>query len=362
MTHYKYILLSLIYFWLFSESSGAQDYREEKKISKAFKISASGTLELSNKYGSIYISTWDKDSVKIDLDFVIAEKNENRFNKTKSSVSFDFSGNELYRSVKTQYSNGYSGIFKDIKEATNLLASSEEQTHVDYYISIPDYINLKIENKYGNIILPSLQGDVNISLANGNFQCRELHGNAQLELSFGNAIIKQIEQGHISLNFMETRISEAHNITLESKSSDVSIDNVNLIKLDARRGELEIKKLNYIFGEANFCEMSFSDVETEVSLNLKYGIIKRMQCGVDFKNIKISAQNADVNISLPEDVAFSIQSNYLKANINSLKDIKWQEPNFIDDKGTQSKKGHYKSESSKKNIVIDITNADLLID
>ncbi|MCW3804966.1 hypothetical protein [Plebeiibacterium marinum] len=328
-------------------------------MTRTFKIAASGTLEITNKYGSVFIDTWDKDSVKINLEFIISEKNENRFKKTKSSVSFDFSGNSFYRSAKTLYGNNYSSLFKDLKEATNLLSSNEEQTHVNYYVTIPDYINLKIDNKYGNIILPSLNGDINIKLANGDLQARELNGNSNLQLSFGSTIIKKVEQGNLSLNFMETSIENTSNITLESKSSDVAINKCNLLKLDARRGKIIIEECNYIFGDSEFCELYFNKLKKEIGLNIKYGVLKNILCSDSYEKVSIKSTSADINIKIPDSKAFNITTYDSKATLNFAKDIKWKDPVIDDTKEMQKRTGDYKTGSTRSNIIIEISNAEL---
>ncbi len=359
---YVHFIYTLIALYCFTANIDAQSYREQKKINKTFKIAPSGTLEISNKYGSVYVSTWDNDSVKVDLEFTIAEKNENRFKKIKNSVNFDFSGNNLYRSVTTQYGSSYSSLFKDFKEATNLFSSNEDQTHVDYYITIPDYINLKIENKYGNVILPNLQGDVNIQLSNGDFQARELKGNNRLNLSFGSARINHLEQANLTLNFMETRINTGNKITIDSKSSDIQIEETNLLKLTSKRGDIEVEKVNYLFSESMFCELYVNKVIQEANMDLKYGILKNIEFEPGFQSLKLNSENADIWLKLPEKDAFLIETSYLKANINSTRKLNWSPAKAIDDKGTLKKSGYYLNKDSSRPVNISISNANLSIE
>ncbi|TLX76484.1 hypothetical protein E9993_06235 [Labilibacter sediminis] len=359
-----YIHNILLFTVLFSISNllNAQNIKEQIKLSETFKIAPSGTLDISNKYGSIYIDVWDNDSVKVDIDFTISEKNENRFQKIKNSVNFDFSGNNLYRSVKTQYGSNYSSLIKDFKEATNLFTSNEDQTHVDYHITIPNYINLKIQNKYGNVILPDLIGDVNVKLANGDLQARKLKGNNTLNLSFGMLNIKEVDQGNLTLNFMETQISKAEKLTIESKSSDIYIGKSGLLKLNAKRGKINGSEIDYVIAETEFCELMLNKVNTEANIMLKYGILKELNCDFNYESIKIKSQNADVFLKLPDEHDFSIKTSYLKASLNCNKPITWNPANVIDDKGTIEKTGHYLSNDKKTNVTISISNADLNIE
>ncbi len=360
MRHITHTIL-LIIMLLLPKHIFTQNYSEEIKQTKVFKVLPSGTLEVINKYGSIFVDTWDTDSVKIDVKFLISEKNENRFNKTRNNVTFDFSGNSMYRSVKTEYGSSYSSLFKDLKEATNLLSSDNDQTHVDYYITIPDYINLKIDNKYGDIILPSLNGDLTVNLSNGNLQAKHLNGNNHLDLSFGNTYIKTIAQGDLALNFMDTRIDQTNNISLNSKSSDIQIEKGNLIRLIGRRGQIIIKDINYLFGDTEFCELFIGKVSTEASLSLKYGILRELRGDINVKSFKINSTNADVFIYIPEQRPFNITYSYLKSELNTNRKLEWNPPVTIDDKGTQKKKGFFLKNDSQPDIILDITNAEITI-
>ncbi len=359
---YLNIILTLALLFAMAESGYAQNYREQTNISKTFKIAPSGTLEISNKYGSVYVDTWEKDSIRINLEFIISEKNENKFKKIKNSVNFDFSGNNLYRSVKTQYGSGYSSLFKDLREATNLFSSNDDQTHVDYYITIPNYINLKIVNKYGNIILPSLLGDVNITLANGDFQARDLKGNNRIDQSFGSARINNIDQGHLNLNFVETQVSKANKLTIESKSSDIRLEEVNLFKLTAKRGDIEIDRANYLFSETEFCELFINQVSSEVNIRLKYGVLKNLSCMSGFNSVKVYSDHANVRLKLPHNDAFNIKASYQKATCNDSKKINWKPAEVIDEKGTLEKIGYHLKANSFKNVDIHISEADLNIE
>ena len=356
----SHIIFVIICLW-FSSITNAQGYKEQSDILKTFKIAPSGTLEVSNKYGSIYVDTWKKDSVKINIKFIIAEKNVNRFKKIKNSVSFDFSGNNIYRSVKTQYGASYSSLFKDLKEATNLFSSNDDQTHVDYYITIPDYINLKLNNKYGNIILPSLMGDVNINLANGDFQARELKGNSALDLAFGTARINTVDQAHFKLHFVETRINKANKLSIESKSSDIRLEETNLFKLTAKRGDIEAESIKHLIAETEFCELYIHKIQHEASINIKYGVLRNMTCENGFENVKIISDHADVWLQLPKQYAFNIKTQYQKANYSSNRNFNWKPKEIIDNKGTLSKTGFHLNPNSFKNIIIYIAEANLNI-
>ena len=61
------------------------------------------------------------------------------------------------------------------------------RVEINYYISIPEYLNLKIENKYGDVYMEDITGDFSISISNGSFKANSLGKNSSINLTFCDA-------------------------------------------------------------------------------------------------------------------------------------------------------------------------------
>ena len=48
------------------------------------------------------------------------------------------------------------------------------RVEINYYINVPEYLNLKIENKYGDVYMEEYNGDFSVSVSNGSFKANSL--------------------------------------------------------------------------------------------------------------------------------------------------------------------------------------------
>lgn len=339
----------------------AQQITEEIKRKETFAVMPSATVEVINKYGNIHVSTWDKDSVSFEISFYISEKNESRFNKIKNNVDFKMTGNSSYRLAETVFGSKFSSFFKDIQEATNLLTASN-QSRINYVLKVPSYITLKIDNRYGDVFIPDFRGNLNIKLSNGDFQARHLVGSNTIDLAFGKASIQTFDRGNLKLNFVEAQVEKTTQLDLDTKSSQIKIDNANLIKLTSKRDEIDISNVSYIFGDTYFTKLTILSLYSEFNLMMQYGELVHLGIEPEFKLLKLNSEYTNSTIVMGER-----QSPY-RCNIMAPKsDVKVpnallaQTPEWQAKIANQPVIFHYKSASSKEKILIHINDASLKI-
>ncbi len=75
-------------------------------------------------------------------------------------------------------------LFESFKGITSELISYDSHVEINYYVSVPEYINLRIDNKYGDIYMESISGDCYVILSNGSLKANSLEGEATIELAF----------------------------------------------------------------------------------------------------------------------------------------------------------------------------------
>lgn len=338
----------------------AQTVSDEIKHHKQFYILPSATLEVSNKYGNIHFSTWDKDSVSIDIHFFIAEKNETKFMKIKDNVNFKTTGNSSYLIAETVFGSKYSSFFKNIKEATNLQTPESSSSRIDYFISVPSHINLKVNNRYGNVFIPDISGNINVDLSNGDFQAKKLSGINTLKLAFGDVLIDELKQSTLDLNFCSVNINEATQLDIQSKSSEVKIKTCQLVKLQSKRDEYDIDELDNLFGETYFSKLSILKLNREFNMVMQYGTLKNVGLTESYELFKVNANYANCNIELINPSNYKCLITAPKATINIPSELKAAE-GWRSKIETEPVVFNYQGSSGKEKIQISISDASLNI-
>ncbi len=353
MKHFIYITLICI-----SSLSVAQEVHfpknnnENSIISKSLPINKDGTLELTNKYGSIIISTWEKDSIDVQIKLNIYDTNGNKLDKLKQNLSCKFEGNSTYQRISTNYAN--TSFTKELIEATNiqLLPNSH---NIEYIVYVPKNINLNINNKYGNIIIPSINGNVGISLSNGDLIADKLNGSSSLHLSFGNATINYANKLNISLNHYDATISKSNSISLNSNSSNLEVNNVQHISGNAIRGRLNIGKVYYAQINSQYASLSISNLASEAHVDIKYGVLNITDVSANTKLISANSKYSGINLNLNKASGYNFNIDCETGNLSYPPEIKWSENNHSSGSfGNKNNAANIFITSVKSNVKIDL--------
>lgn len=333
--NYKVVIVS----WalvLVGKGMQAQEYTDNFKLSKSFKVNASTTVEVINKYGKLHIITWDKDSVKFDLDATATSSSLSRAKKLRENMSFDFTGTEYYITAKSVFDSKYGGFFKDLADFAESFISSDNKVKIDYKIYIPDYVNLKLNNKYGDIYMEDMVGDVSINLSNGSLKANKFTGNTNIQISMGQGDIKSLKTAKINLNYYaELNIGKAEQLNLISKLSRIDIDEVNVIKISSKKDKIHLAKIHQLFGEADWSDIYVYNIDTKVNFKSKYGEINLESIQKEFKLVDISSEYTDINLFFQEKSVYDIDISHKSAYLKYPSDISDLEKEAVNEDETE---------------------------
>ncbi|NOZ47558.1 MAG: hypothetical protein GXO79_12375 [Chlorobi bacterium] len=322
--NYKYILLLTVSI-IWANPFYGQMFTEEKKLVKSFKVNSSTTVEVTNKYGRIQIIPWDVDSVHFEIDLLIKSDNISRLQKVKNSIDFEFVNTKYYVLAKTNFENQYNGIISELKELskdfTDFFSGSDYQVKINYLIMIPDYVNIKLDNKYGDVYTDNLKGDFSLKLSNGNFKANSLTGSSNIDIKFGNASITNINTCKFNISYADLEVKKADQLNIESKSSKITIDKINTLKLNSRRDKVYVTETDYLYGESTFSDLWIYESHNDISYTSNYGNLNLELISKDFKLININSKYTTLNLFFEPESGYSVDLNYKNTVINLPQDI-----------------------------------------
>ncbi|MBN2485128.1 MAG: hypothetical protein JXB34_04045 [Bacteroidales bacterium] len=315
----------LLYLWLifvvFSGVSQAQTYTD--RIERSFKIVPKSSVEVVNKYGKVHIRTWDKDSVRFEVDLRIQTTSREKMNKLKNQISFDFTSTNYYIIAKTSFVKS-GGIFSDVVET--FVPSNE--VSINYVVYIPKHLPLKVENKFGDVYIDDFQGNFNLTLSNGNLKANYLQGNSKVALSSANGVINQIDNGKIEVAYSDIEIKNAGKIDIDSRSSVVNINQSLVLKVLSRRDKYYIDNVNKISGSGDFTTFKIIGIGQELNLILKYGGLSVEEVSNAFSLINIGSVYTDIDLVFTKPAAYFL-------DITHFADVRLIYPAAVSDLQTQ---------------------------
>lgn len=254
----NYFILYLVLFCIIFPCSAEKSYEKESRIE--FPISGEETLAVKNTNGNIVVSSWEKDSIRIEIKKIIYA------NSKKEAES-------LYEKIE----------IKETKNAINISLSAKfliEHASVDFKIYAPEKINLKLRTVNGEIEVSKMHSSVDITTSNGEISCMDIYGTIKTRAGNGNIILRNIS-GTISA------LTANGKIKCDIKNLDVN----SISRVKTTNGDIEVS----VPIKSEFCIYTHSsngEVNSEIPIDTKKNdvIIK------DRAKIFITSINGNIKI------------------------------------------------------------------
>ena len=293
--------------------SQAQQVEFHKRIYKSFKITPETSVQIINKYGNIHIVKSTLDSVSFSVEIKATDKDTIKAKKIFNNIDVQFDASLYYVIAKTNFNDYKSSVWSNISDIANTAINGAASIEINWTVTVPENIELKIENKFGNIYTTDHNSSINIDLSNGDFQAHNLSGKSNIKVEFGNVNIKNISTGKLELSYVKAEIISAGNIDLYSRATTLNLPVVNNLEINSRHDKLYIDSVTVLKGEASFSLIKINKALKSTMLNLKYGSIYFNMINNSTTNIFITSANTDLFFNYDKTYSCIFESTYRKA-------------------------------------------------
>lgn len=287
----------------------AQVFEKSKRFSETFPVNRNTEITVTNKYGNIHLVQWEKDSVRFDVDIRVSSSKISRTDKAFSEIDVKFTTSPYYLIANTTFA-GSGKVWSEITDLTKTVINTGNIAEINYTVYLPAYSRITVENRFGNIYTTDHVAQSEFRLSNGNLQANNLKGQSTVVVEFGNANIKQIEQGKVDLNYAELDLKESGKISLMGRSSTIKLGKTDQLQLNSRRDRIQIDEVNSVSGESNFSRVNFGLVHNNLMLSANYGTITVSSMGRNFKTFQMVANYAVNQIYLDGTHFSSVEITY----------------------------------------------------
>lgn len=169
-----------------------------KTISKTYPVSSSDRVDLSNSFGEMKISTWNKNEVKVDIVITTEAGTDERAQELLDNISVNDgkTGNRIYFKTKVGDNSN-----------NNKRGKGEKQSFkINYTVFLPDNANLDASNEFGPMSIGDFNGKAEFSSKFGSFTSGKLN-NPIVTVEFGKANIESISNGgNVTFKFSRAQI------------------------------------------------------------------------------------------------------------------------------------------------------------
>lgn len=290
----------LTFLFMAAQSAWAADpsvIEETKVIEKTFNVNSNANLYISNKYGNVTMTTWDKNVIEIRVEIKVDGKDNNAVKQRLNAITIDFSASAAQVAAETQ-----------IPDAKGI-----NKTHISvhYTVKLPKTNGINIENRYGNLFLDETKGMVNIDLQYGNLTFGKLNNAINnFDLDYvTTAKIDYVKSANIDADYSKLEINKAEVIRLEADYTDINLGDISDLINDMDYGNLNAKKIDKVSNTADYTNIKIGTISHSFVSTGDYGAISIQRVSKGFDKIIISSDYSGVNLGVEASAGYSIKAN-----------------------------------------------------
>ncbi len=325
-TFSKYLPLIII---LIVFTSWKVEYQAVRDVHKTFSVSEGVTVKVNNKHGDIDVRVWNKNEVSFDIAIIANSSDEDAAEKFVEDTEIRFKQNGNLVSAETDAAK-----MKENKYWWNKWKNKNQSFEINYTISIPENSKVDFTNKYGDIILPDYDGDVEIELSYGNIEAGELKGNVDLQMKYSDASIDATGNANFNLSYSDIKVNSCDNVDILSIYSEITIVTAADIKSKTKYGEyrlgdignltndggydeFSIKKARKIDIDAKYTDVSVDALEVGFDLKTHYGEIEIENISSAFSGGAIDSKYTDIDLGFLGDYSIDMTGQYTDIDLPS---------------------------------------------
>lgn len=290
------VLLCMIAFSL-PLSAAKSESLFSRQVSRTFSAGNGDKLDVSNIYGNITLTHWDKPNVSIEVKVTLKAKSKEDAQNLLDDVEIEMEKSGATVLARTNLTGNRN--FKDLK--------------VNYTIFAPVYVGTSLDQRYGNITTDDFKAPLKV-------KCR--YG----KVSLGSVVNADIDVDYCN----DCTLGNANNLDLNFSYSGLTMGNANNIQADFRYSNLKAGKISKADASFRYSNLRINDIGT-LKLSLDYGNFdcERLTGSLmvpsfsysnmtvsnlnpEFKAVDISCRYSNVNISVAKTASFKVDANGLK--------------------------------------------------
>ena len=301
----KSLLLSSLLIIAVSFSVSGQDAM--KSYSETFGISKGATLISDTHYSDVEVIAWDRDEVD-----VVAEVEVNASSKSKAEeklekieIEITKSGNNV--SIETDLVDGW---------------SRNAKVEIRIVVQAPSYINLNVENRYGDLYIQEVSGLVLLDLAYSNLKADQLSRGTDkpynsVELAYSNGVIGEVGILEAELAYSDLEIGSCKKIYSENHYSKLMAEKVGGIVTEGRYDKYFVDEIDSFEGELKYSGIKFGTLNKSLNLESGYTNVKieRLANGFSELDAQLSYGNIFVGVDDGNAFKFDGEAKYGKVQI-----------------------------------------------
>ncbi len=277
--------------FLFSATStSADDFT--KSYNEKYAVQKGAVLAIDNKYGDVHCQNWDESNVSITVTITVDASSQEKANKVFDRISVNLTGSPTR-----------------VEGTTSVGSISNAEFSIDYDIMMPRWINLDIENQFGEIYIAEVDGNANINLEYGDMEVVALNGAvSDLTLKFSKGSVDYFKNGKVHVEYGKFESEGTGPVDIYSRFSEVEIEKSERVNLDSQYDEIELGSIGQIISISRFSGVNVEKINGSFEFDSEYGDIEVSYISAGFGTGKVRNSFAGTDLTFDSKATFNVDA------------------------------------------------------
>jgi len=351
--------------------STVQSREYQKKINKEFSISSDAIIDIESRHGNVNFVLGNQDKVTFDILITVDADSEKKAQRILDGIDVDFDASSRRVSATTELDvDSGGGSWKGWFGGNWNQSISFD---IEYTVTLPATAKILIDHAFGDVIIPSMNNDLEIDMKHGNARIGDITGDAIIDLKHGEIdmgdaanldlefhhsslsahIVKHVE---VEMSHSDFEIHEATEMDIESSHSDITIEKVQRLDSDGQFDDLEIEWVLEIEVEGQFSDINIDWLDSQANFDLQHGELEIENVAKQATLISIDGQHSSVSLDLQHSFSFDFEGEHVKPKFRN-------QPNYThsdDESHSYEYEGSYGSDP-KLRLMVDMEHGSFRV-
>lgn len=314
-----------------------------REIHKSFDVDSDALLGVQNKYGNITITTWNRNSIDVDVLIKVKTNSESKGQTFLDGINIDFASSSSKVGMKTEYPDQENSSWWGSWWSNNDNIDFE----VHYTIKAPEAISTNLINKYGTITQASIQGSSDVINKYGDIFFDNIGGNVSLDLGYGKANINTARNVSVEIKNSTLTIGTCDDIRMTSKYSKFSFGRCRDMNLDSKYDTFTIEEAGEIVNSGKYDDFKIGEavsliidtknttvrvrrLNKKCKVDTKYGSIQVKSTAPEFEELSIDSKYTEYRFGIESDFHIKFLGDYANLSIDVPHDKYYSEKDGSD--------------------------------
>lgn len=189
---------------------------QEERSEKSFTVKPGGWLELRADFGSVEVTSWSKDEVKVEVTKWVEGRSQRR-------------ASELFKDYEITYNQTANGVAITAKMyggSRRWWGGNNDGLQVEFRLSVPQKYNLDLNTAGGSISVDNLIGEARVKTSGGSLTLGRIEGPVDARTSGGSIDLRQAK-GRLAAQTSGGSITVGEvdgEVEVETSGGSISVD------------------------------------------------------------------------------------------------------------------------------------------